>query len=690
MDLRITSHPILPPLPEPSVPFTFHGRDLVARPGEMISSALYAAGVHVFGHHPRDEGAQGIFCVNGQCSQCMVLADGVPVKACMTPVTAGMRVQPCEGLPDLPEVAPPRSRPSPRFDETSVTVLVVGGGPAGMCAAVELGRLGVDTLLIDDKAELGGKLTLQTHNFFGSVKDCYAGVRGIDIARILSDEIARQPTIHVWTEASAVGVYHDGAFGIVHRGVFRIVRPGQVLIATGARERTLPFPGSDLPGVYGAGAFQTLVNRDLVKAARRLFVVGGGNVGLITAYHALQAGIEVAAVVEALPQCGGYKVHQDKILRLGIPVLTSHSIVRAEGTEHVERVVAARVDGDFRTVPGTERAWDVDTVLVAVGLSPVDELAKKAKEYGIPTWSAGDAREIAEASAAIFSGKIAGRRIARELGILIDIPDDWEPLEEILKSRPGATHAITQRPREGRVYPIFFCDQEIPCNPCVDACPLHSIQIPGTIMDLPVFEGKCSGCGKCVLACPGLAVSLVFEDTDPTGETAVVMLAFEFDAARLPADGKVVTTDRHGRVLGTGTVVEVRDKKNQDRRRLVKLRVPATERLDVAGFLVAEPDLGRPLAGDCDCADPGACDPVICLCERVRRSELLAEINAGVRDMNLLKATLRTGMGACGGKNCTEPILRLYRQAGVPPEDVTPPTFRPLTAEVRLDSFLEE
>ncbi|PKN21732.1 MAG: sulfurtransferase [Deltaproteobacteria bacterium HGW-Deltaproteobacteria-22] len=690
MDLRITSHPILAPLPEPSVPFTFNDRACLGRPGEMISSALYAAGVHVFGHHPRDNGAQGIFCVNGQCSQCMVLADGVPVKACMTPVSPGMRVLPCEGLPDLPDVTPPASRPAPRFDETSVTVLIVGGGPAGMCAAVELGRLGIDVLLIDDKAGLGGKLTLQTHNFFGSVKDCYAGVRGIDIARILGEEIAALPSVHVWREAAGVGVYSDGAFGIVHGGHYRIVRPAQVLIATGARERTLPFPGSDLPGVYGAGAFQTLVNRDLVKASGRLFVVGGGNVGLITAYHALQAGIEVAAVVEALPACGGYKVHQDKILRLGIPVLTSHSIVCAEGTEHVQSVVAARIDADFRPIPGTERRWDVDTVLVAVGLSPVDELAKKAKEYGIPTWSAGDAREIAEASAAIFSGKIAGRKIARELGILIDIPDDWEPLEEILKSRPGTTHPITQQNRGGRVFPVFFCDQEIPCNPCVDACPLHSIQIPGTIMDLPVFEGKCSGCGKCVLACPGLAVSQVFEDTDKTGDTAVVMLAFEFDAARIPADGQVITTDRHGRLLGTGTVLEVRDKKNQDRRKLVRLRVPAAEKLDVAGFLVADPDYGRPLQGDCGCDDPTQCDPIVCLCERVRRSEVLAEIEAGVRDMNLLKASLRTGMGACGGKNCTEPILRLYRSAGVKTEDVTPPTFRPLTAEVRLDAFLED
>ncbi len=83
LDRRIDSHPILPPLPEADLEFTFDGRTLRARTGEVISSALYAAGISVFGHHHRDQGAQGIFCVNGQCSQCTVVADGRPVKSCM-------------------------------------------------------------------------------------------------------------------------------------------------------------------------------------------------------------------------------------------------------------------------------------------------------------------------------------------------------------------------------------------------------------------------------------------------------------------------------------------------------------------------------------------------------------------------------------------------------------------------------
>ena len=110
-----------------------------------------------------------------------------------------------------------------------------------------------------------------------------------------------------------------------------LIKPEVLFVASGAREKSLAFSGNTLPGVYGAGAFQTLVNRDLIKPSEKLFIVGGGNVGLIAGYHALQAGIEVVGLVEALPECGGYKVHKDKLVRMGVPVYTSHTILSANG-----------------------------------------------------------------------------------------------------------------------------------------------------------------------------------------------------------------------------------------------------------------------------------------------------------------------------------------------------------------------
>ena len=103
-DSRITSHPILATYTGDFIPFTWQGQPLAARPGERIASALFAHGIHTFGHHPKDGSPQGIYCANGQCSQCLVLADGRPVKACMAEVRPGMQVLPLEGLPKIPEV----------------------------------------------------------------------------------------------------------------------------------------------------------------------------------------------------------------------------------------------------------------------------------------------------------------------------------------------------------------------------------------------------------------------------------------------------------------------------------------------------------------------------------------------------------------------------------------------------------
>ncbi|MBN1540341.1 MAG: (2Fe-2S)-binding protein, partial [Candidatus Thermoplasmatota archaeon] len=166
---RITGHPVLEAEEFEEVGFTFNGRKLRGRKEEMVSSALIANDIHVFGHHYKDGSPQGIFCANGQCSQCLVIADGVPVKSCMTPLSEGMEVKSVEGLPELPsDDKVPAVGPIPTLD---VEVLIIGGGPAGLSAAIELGKLGIDTLLIDDKDRLGGKLVLQTHKFFGSVED---------------------------------------------------------------------------------------------------------------------------------------------------------------------------------------------------------------------------------------------------------------------------------------------------------------------------------------------------------------------------------------------------------------------------------------------------------------------------------------------------------------------------------------
>lgn len=680
---RINSHPILAPIKRPKLQFSFNGIEMSALEGEVITSALYAAGVTIFGHHHHDGAAQGIYCVNGQCSQCMVIADGKPVKGCMTLVHDGMKVESMEGLPVLDDDALiDELSPNPPVQE--VEVLIIGGGPAGISAAIELGSVGVDVLVVDDKQELGGKLSLQTHNFFGSVNDCYAGYRGIDIGLILAEEMAKIPSVRTWLNATVIGVFNDGKYGVSIKNTFKLVKAKQTLFATGAREKSLAFPGCDLPGVYGAGAFQTLVNRDLVKCAEKLFIIGGGNVGLIGAYHALQAGIDVVGLVEALPQCGGYKVHEDKIKRLGVPVMTSHTVLRIEGDEKVERVITAAVDSDFQPISGTERSYAVDTVLIAVGLSPVDEVYQKAREYGFQVYAAGDAEEIAEASAAIFSGKIVGRRIAQDMGIDLPVPGNWEEFGSLLKHRPAEAEQFTPGDVDGAVFPLMRCVQEIPCNPCTEACPNGCITMNGSILALPEFSEECIGCGSCVLACPGLAITLLVNDYDSKQEKALLMLPYEFYRQQIPVGREVVTTGLEGEIVGRGRVIAFKERESQNSRFLILLEVPYKDRLKVAGFRIRDLEPGLPL----DSMTMDENDPIVCRCERVRKSEIVAAIRAGVRDMNQLKALNRAGLGGCNGKTCTDLILRIFREENVPIGEITMPTHRPLVAEVHLGDFV--
>jgi len=163
--------------------------------GETIAAALIAGGVRVFGHHLKDGAPQGLYCANGQCAQWHGVGRRPAVKACMTLVAEGMEVAPLEGLPALQEAQETRFLGKTWFldaiERVKVPALIIGGGPAGLSAAIELGRMGIETLLIDDKGRLGGKLVLQTHRFFGSTEAVYAGTRGIDIAARLEAESAR-------------------------------------------------------------------------------------------------------------------------------------------------------------------------------------------------------------------------------------------------------------------------------------------------------------------------------------------------------------------------------------------------------------------------------------------------------------------------------------------------------------------
>lgn len=683
-DNRIMRHPVLDIPDQREVIFSWNGQPLKGFADEMIASALIANGITTFGHHPKDHSPQGIFCANGQCAQCLIMADGLPVKSCMTPLAAGMRIESLDELPKLP--AADRAVQTADIPVMDIPVLIIGGGPAGLTAAIELGKRNMQALLIDDKNRLGGKLVLQTHKFFGSVEDSHAGMRGFEIASLLEREVCRYPSIEIWPNSTAVGVFVDKIVGIVKQHSYQRVRPQKLMVATGAREKMLSFPGNTLPGVYGAGAFQTLVNRDRVKAASRVLVVGGGNVGLIAAYHAIQAGIAVVALIEALPEIGGYRVHADKLHRLGVPIYTGHTIVAAHGKERVTSASVARLDGNWHVVPGTEKTLAVDTVLVAVGLAEVNEFIYKAQDFGMHVFAAGDAREIAEASAAMFTGRIEGLKIASNLGMDVDdIPQEWIHKAQVLKSRPGRTRETVPTAVEEGVLPVFHCIQEVPCNPCTSACPIGAIHTENdTIIGIPYREEDkdCTGCLNCVAICPGLAITLVDYRKDP--DHPLVTLPWEIQREAVEAGRPIAVTDHEGAVLGHFPVQRVRTKKDYPRTLLVQVRIPKKLAKAAAGIRMPVP-ADDPL--ETYQREPAPDAAIICRCERVTAGEIREAIRAGIRDMNQLKALTRAGMGACGSKTCRPMIWRIFQEEGIDLGSVTDRVDRPLFVEVPMGYF---
>lgn len=507
-------------------------------------------------------------------------------------------------------------------------LIVVGAGPSGLSAAVEAAKQGIKVIVFDENEKPGGQLFKQIHKFFGS-KEHKAKIRGFKIGEELLKE-ARDAGVEVVLNATVLGLFQDKEVTVrIGESIFHY-KGDAVIIATGAAENMVTFEGWTLPGVIGAGAAQTMMNLHGVKPGKRILMLGTGNVGLVVSFQLLQAGCEVAALVDAAPRVGGYGVHAAKVARTGVPFYLSHTIVKAEGEECVTGVTIAQVDETFTPVPGTEKHFDVDTICLAVGLSPMSQLLKMAGckmednpkkggqvpvidacgETSIPgIFAAGDVSSIEEASSAMIEGRMAGACVASYLGYLkeeekkqrlAELERDLESLrqgmfapenrgkkiekteegieisenllkkgfiaDEEIERYPGVTH------RAG-IHPVMECSQNIPCNPCQDACPKHCIKIGSNITALPAVDetAECIGCGLCVASCSGQAIFLVEEDLGDGYGT--VTMPYEF--LPLPEKGCTgLALGRDGEEICKAQVVEAKSLPAYDHTNLLTIKVP--------------------------------------------------------------------------------------------------------------------
>ncbi len=319
----------------------------------------------------------------------------------------------------------------------SIDIAIIGAGSAGLSAAYMAANAGAKVLVLDENSLPGGQLFKQIHKFFGS-RAHLAGVRGFTIGEDLLKKV-EDSGAEVWLDALVYGMEKNCNLGVIYKDEHYVIDAKKVILATGAKENYMPFEGSTLPGVMGAGAAQTMINVNRVLPGQKVLMLGSGNVGLIVSYQLLQAGAEVVALVEGAPQIGGYGVHAGKIRRAGVPIFVGHTIKRVIGDGKVEIVEIVALDAQWNHIAGSEKTYEVDTVCLAVGLNPMSELAWMAGcEFGfIPVFGghvplhdenmettvkglyvAGDVTGVEEASSAMEEGNLAGVCAAEALGLL--------------------------------------------------------------------------------------------------------------------------------------------------------------------------------------------------------------------------------------------------------------------------------
>lgn len=517
-------------------------------------------------------------------------------------------------------------------------LIVIGAGPAGLSAAIEGAKAGMRVAVFDENARPGGQLFKQIHKFFGS-KEHKAKIRGFRIGEMLLQE-AEAAGVNVQLNATVLGIFPEKRITVRFADHVEQFSGDNIIVATGAAENMVLFDGWTKPGVIGAGAAQTLMNLHGVQPGQNILMVGSGNVGLVVSYQLLQAGCKVAALIDAAPRVGGYGVHAAKVARYGVPFYMRHTILRAEGKDQVEGAVIAEVDDKFQPIPGTEKHLDVDTICLAVGLSPMSQvlrmsgceiddtpggLVPKTDAYGETTipglFAAGDVAGIEEASSAMIGGRIAGLAAAHRAGYLDDAAfaaqaeaarasltqlrqgmfakenrgrTDLTETEEgyALSQNLLAKGYVTQEElqafpaaseKRGGVHPVIECTQNIPCNPCQDACKFGCIMVGRQITSIPQIdhEKKCTGCGMCVASCSGQAIFLVDDDYDETH--AAITMAYEF--LPYPEKGQKGTAlSRAGQPVCEAEVLSLRRSAATDGTALLTIAVPKEFSMQARAF----------------------------------------------------------------------------------------------------------
>lgn len=261
-------------------------------------------------------------------------------------------------------------------------LVIVGGGPAGLAAAVAARDNGIESILIIERdRELGGILNQCIHNGFG-LHTFKEELTGPEYAARFAAQVLERG-IEYKLNTMVMDITADKKVTAMNRedGLFEI-QAKAVILAMGCRERSrgaLNIPGYRPAGIYSAGTAQRLVNMEGFMPGKKVVILGSGDIGLIMARRMTLEGAKVEVVAELMPYSGGLKRNIVQCLDdFGIPLKLSHTVVDIEGKERVEAVTIAEVGPDRKPIPGTEIRYECDTLLLSCGLLPENELSRSA------------------------------------------------------------------------------------------------------------------------------------------------------------------------------------------------------------------------------------------------------------------------------------------------------------------------
>jgi len=262
-------------------------------------------------------------------------------------------------------------------------LVVIGGGPAGLAAAIEARENGIENILVIERdKEMGGILQQCIHNGFG-LHEFKEELTGPEYAQRFIDELMEKG-IEYKLDTMVLAVSRDRKIQMINTvDGFVEIEAGAIIMAMGCRERTrgaISIPGDRPAGVFTAGAAQRYINMEGYMVGKKAVILGSGDIGLIMARRMTLEGAEVEAVVELMPYSGGLTRNIVQCLDdYDIPLLLSHTITEIRGKGRVEGVTVAKVDENRRPIPGTEKHYECDTLLLSVGLIPENELSRGAE-----------------------------------------------------------------------------------------------------------------------------------------------------------------------------------------------------------------------------------------------------------------------------------------------------------------------